>query len=132
MSTAVQWLHMDQNSNDQAPKPDCVCPECGHRFRGNGFDGIDAHWRAKHEAVIPYSQAWPLIKSGNYIRMNRGNRVRVKKFSNEKDFRGKTGTVIADCAPGQVILLGMDDEDETMARQFSAEDLEQINERKPD
>ena len=123
---------MDQNSSDLTLKPGCVCPECGHAFKGNGFDGIDAHWRAKHEAVIPYSQAWPLIKSGNYIRMNRGDRVRVKKFSNEKDFRGKTGTVIADCAPGQVILLGMDDEDETMARQFSAEDLEQINERKPD
>jgi hypothetical protein len=45
-----------------------ICPECGHRFRGNGFDGIDAHWRAKHEHVMPYSQAWPLIKSGTYPR----------------------------------------------------------------
>jgi len=66
VSTAVEWVRMDQNSNDLASKPDCVCPECGHRFRGNGFDGIDAHWRAKHEAVMPYSEAWPLIKSGNY------------------------------------------------------------------
>jgi hypothetical protein len=43
-----------------------VCPECGHKFKGNGFDGIDAHWRAKHEAIMPYKDAWPLVKSGNY------------------------------------------------------------------
>jgi hypothetical protein len=45
-----------------------VCPECGHTFRGNGFDGIDAHWRAKHEHLMPYREAWPLIKSGAYVR----------------------------------------------------------------
>jgi hypothetical protein len=45
-----------------------VCPECGHQFKGHGFDGIDAHWRARHEAVLPYREAWPLIKFGNYRR----------------------------------------------------------------
>jgi hypothetical protein len=45
-----------------------VCPECGHEFKGNGFDGIDAHWRAKHEDVMPYEEAWPLIQSGEYER----------------------------------------------------------------
>ncbi|MCB1860955.1 MAG: hypothetical protein KDI47_04390 [Gammaproteobacteria bacterium] len=44
----------------------CICPECGYRFRGNGWDGIDAHWRAKHESVMTYSKAWPLIKAGVY------------------------------------------------------------------
>ena len=44
----------------------CVCPECGYRFRGNGWDGIDAHWRAKHESVMTYTEAWPLIKAGAY------------------------------------------------------------------
>jgi hypothetical protein len=43
-----------------------VCPECGHRFRGNGWDGIDAHWRSRHEDVLPYELAWPLIQSGRY------------------------------------------------------------------
>jgi len=43
-----------------------VCPECGHVFQGNGWDGIDAHWRAAHEAVMPYEEAWPLIKTGTY------------------------------------------------------------------
>jgi len=44
------------------PKPTVpnICPECGHQFRGNGFDGVDAHWRAKHEHIMPYSEAWPL------------------------------------------------------------------------
>jgi hypothetical protein len=45
-----------------------VCPECGYPFQGNGFDGIDAHWRAKHEHLMPYREAWPLIKSGRYPR----------------------------------------------------------------
>ncbi len=43
-----------------------LCPVCGHRFRGKGWDGIDAHWRSKHEATMPYERAWPLIRSGRY------------------------------------------------------------------
>jgi hypothetical protein len=43
-----------------------ICPECQHVFQGNGWDGIDAHWRAKHEQTKPYEEAWPLIKSGTY------------------------------------------------------------------
>lgn len=50
------------------PQIQRICPECGHQFRGNGFDGIDAHWRARHERVMPYSKAWPLIKAGSYSR----------------------------------------------------------------
>lgn len=43
-----------------------LCPECGHVFQGNGWDGIDAHWKAKHGKVMPYAEAWPLIKAGTY------------------------------------------------------------------
>tara|TARA_R110002110_G_scaffold137735_2_gene323082 strand:+ start:9458 stop:9718 length:261 start_codon:yes stop_codon:yes gene_type:complete len=43
-----------------------VCPECGHVFKGNGWDGIDAHWKAKHEDIMPYEDAWPLLKAGTY------------------------------------------------------------------
>lgn len=43
-----------------------VCPECGHVFQGNGWDGIDAHWRSKHEDVMPYEKAWSLLKAGKY------------------------------------------------------------------
>ena len=41
-----------------------VCPECDHVFQGNGWDGIDAHWKAKHGQIMPYNEAWPLIQSG--------------------------------------------------------------------
>jgi hypothetical protein len=50
---------------DSTPSPK-VCPECAHVFQGNGWDGIDAHWRAHHESVMPYKEAWPLIKAGTY------------------------------------------------------------------
>ena len=43
-----------------------ICPECGHVFQGRGWDGIDAHWRARHDNVMPYEQAWPLIRTGRY------------------------------------------------------------------
>ena len=48
-------------NKDDAPKE---CPECGHVFQGNGWDGIDAHWRSKHENIMPYEEAWPLIREG--------------------------------------------------------------------
>jgi len=50
----------------EAGDPQKVCPECGHRFRGKGWDGIDAHWRKNHERVLPYEMAWPLIQAGKY------------------------------------------------------------------
>jgi hypothetical protein len=49
-------------------QPRHTCPECGHQFKGNGFDGIDAHWRARHNGVMTYEEAWPLTKSGSYSR----------------------------------------------------------------
>lgn len=45
-----------------------VCPECGHEFQGNGWDGIDAHWRANHTHLMTYEKAWPLISTGKYRR----------------------------------------------------------------
>ncbi|WP_424948401.1 adenylosuccinate lyase [Candidatus Spongiihabitans sp.] len=26
-----------------------ICPVCGHRFMGKGWEGMDAHWKARHE-----------------------------------------------------------------------------------
>ncbi len=43
------------------------CPECGHVFQGNGWDGIDAHWKSPrlgHEHIMPYREAWPIIRDG--------------------------------------------------------------------
>ena len=47
-----------------------VCPECLHVFQneGNWWTGIDEHWKANHEHIMPYKQAWPLLKSGEYTR----------------------------------------------------------------
>jgi hypothetical protein len=53
---------------DRTKAVEYVCPECDHKFKGDGFDGIDVHWRAKHQDIMPYKKAWPLIKSGNYAR----------------------------------------------------------------
>ena len=50
-------------AKDITPK---VCPECGHVFQGSGWDGIDAHWKAKHAKVMPYNEAWPLLKANTY------------------------------------------------------------------
>jgi hypothetical protein len=30
------------------------CPECGRIFKGKSWEGIDAHWKAKHEDVMSY------------------------------------------------------------------------------
>src|SRR5262245_58557983 len=35
-----------------------VCPACRHEFQGNGWDGVDAHWRAHHETRMPYEAFW--------------------------------------------------------------------------
>ncbi len=41
-----------------------VCPECEHEFKGKGWGGIDAHWKANHEGIMSYEEAWPIIKEG--------------------------------------------------------------------
>ena len=45
-----------------------VCPVCRHQFRGSGWDGIDAHWRAKHQSIMPYEQS----RGHQYRRARRG------------------------------------------------------------
>lgn len=43
-----------------------VCPECGQRFMGNGWDGVDAHWRSKHENILRYKQVRLQLKPEKY------------------------------------------------------------------
>ncbi len=54
---------MDPGSEDRKQ-----CPECGHVFKGQGWGGIDAHWRSRHRDVMSYRQAWPLLRDGRYCR----------------------------------------------------------------
>jgi len=35
-----------------------VCPIRGHIFKGNGWEGIDSHWRADHEDIMVYEDFW--------------------------------------------------------------------------
>jgi hypothetical protein len=35
-----------------------TCPECGYVFRGNGWDGIDAHWKNRHPHAVEYKEFW--------------------------------------------------------------------------
>ena len=42
-----------------------VCPLCDHALQGNGWDGIDAHWKAKHEHIMPYRKFWDSLCSGH-------------------------------------------------------------------
>jgi predicted transcriptional regulator len=68
----VEETAVDANWLPEMPTPQIrevskkLCPVCGHRFKGKGWDGIDAHWRSKHEATMPYERAWPLIRSGRF------------------------------------------------------------------
>lgn len=59
------------------------CPECGFRFSGRGFTGIDSHWKMKHADKIPYSIAWPLIKNGRYKMTSNANSAGIKIWNDE-------------------------------------------------
>ncbi len=57
--------------------------------------------------------------------MRRGERVRVKLLAKvDKSFQGRTGTVDADSAPDEVVLVFLDYE--AIVQQFLVEDLERI------
>lgn len=34
------------------------CPACGQAFKGRGWDGIDAHWKAHHLELMEYAAFW--------------------------------------------------------------------------
>ena len=58
--------------------------------------------------------------------MKRGNRVRIRLLAKVDNWlRGKIGTVVADSASGEVILVEFDDE--AVTHQFSGEDLELLD-----
>src|SRR5207244_3718820 len=39
------------------------CPACEYVFSGSGWDGIDAHWKGKHGAQMPYAAFWNGIRA---------------------------------------------------------------------
>jgi hypothetical protein len=69
---ALRLIRLDYGFLTESPKAVVsdpggrLCPECGHRFAGPEWDGLDVHWRSMHEAVMSYQSAWPLIRAGLY------------------------------------------------------------------
>lgn len=53
------WCEVESSSARRLePGAPRECPSCDHVFRGAGWDGIDAHWKAKHEAGVKYEHFW--------------------------------------------------------------------------
>ncbi|MBD3648137.1 MAG: DUF429 domain-containing protein, partial [Pseudomonadales bacterium] len=48
-------LCCQQGRSTTGPK---ICPVCDHVFKGIGWGGIDAHWRSRHEDLMPYEDFW--------------------------------------------------------------------------
>lgn len=47
-------LCCQKNKPTEGPR---VCPVCNRSF-AHGWDGIDAHWRSKHEDILTYKDFW--------------------------------------------------------------------------
>ena len=37
------------------------CPQCGKVFMGRNWEGIDGHWKANHQDVLPYRVFWDTL-----------------------------------------------------------------------
>ncbi|NVK59526.1 MAG: hypothetical protein HWE37_05595 [Rhodobacteraceae bacterium] len=59
------WTADAVNTRSPRSHDGLFCPECGREFLET-WGGIDAHWKANHDHLMPYEDAWPLIKSGRY------------------------------------------------------------------
>jgi hypothetical protein len=57
-----------KSAKTERKRTERACPLCGYQFKGNGFAGIDRHWRARHERIMAYAEAWPLIKAETHKR----------------------------------------------------------------
>jgi hypothetical protein len=55
-------IHAGEQPSRRGTKT-CPAPGCGKEFQGNGWDGIDAHWKAKHEDVCAYADFWAILKN---------------------------------------------------------------------
>jgi hypothetical protein len=54
------WCELERTSSRRLkPGQPRECPACDHVFKGNGWDGVDAHWKAKHQSDSrSYEQFW--------------------------------------------------------------------------
>lgn len=58
------WCEVELSSSRRLePGTPRECPSCDHLFRGAGWDGIDSHWKARHESAgLPYALFWAGIQ----------------------------------------------------------------------
>lgn len=66
------WTAEDTDVYTRPTSEGLYCPECGREFYGT-WGGIDAHWKSKHDHLMPYEKAWPLIKAGLYVPASRSS-----------------------------------------------------------
>ena len=69
VQTAEKEMPNDQGCSELCPcwgqpfERPRVCPLCCHIFRGNGWDGVDGHYKSKHERDTEkkYKEWWSSI-----------------------------------------------------------------------
>ena len=62
MSNEIECLCCQKELPKSTPR---ICPICDHIFKGNGWDGIDAHWKANHLDIMPYDDFWNSLCEGH-------------------------------------------------------------------
>jgi hypothetical protein len=65
IADAVTDGHAEIHEGQKAPRTgtkSCPAPGCSKEFQGNGWDGIDAHWEAKHEDICSYETLWAMVQ----------------------------------------------------------------------
>lgn len=58
MADCLWCKEEEQSARRLEPEQPRECPTCDKVFQGRGWDGIDAHWRAKHGHFIRYEEFW--------------------------------------------------------------------------
>jgi len=62
VSNGYAEIHVGEKPSRKRTKV-CPAPGCGKEFQGNGWDGIDAHWKAKHREVCSYRDFWEMLQN---------------------------------------------------------------------
>jgi len=52
---------------NRSDAPAKICPECGDQVASTLAGVMASHWRENHIDVMPWHQAWPLLRDGIYV-----------------------------------------------------------------
>ncbi len=70
-----------------------ICPVCDHVFQGKGWEGLDAHWKAKHQDVIPYEVLWNGLCEKHKITQGGSKSPRLKMSNDENNSFQRIGAL---------------------------------------